>query len=97
TSGAAMCSDSARRSRSPPIRNGRMSRTASKIDTYIPAAANAANHVKTRIKKVTIRHGECLEVFAAIIASNHETAPPNSRQEKKAINRSQFGLGTSKF
>src|SRR6266487_1013993 len=97
TSGAAMCSHSSRVTRSPPMMCGPMSRIASKIDKYIPAAANAANHVKTRIKKGTIRGGESLELFAAIIGSNHETTPPNSRQEKNAINRSQIGLGTPKF
>jgi hypothetical protein len=63
---------------------GPMSRTASKIDKYIPAAANAANHVKTRIKKGTITGREPLELFAAIVGSSHETTPPSSRQEKNA-------------
>ena len=49
TSGAAMCSHSSRVTRSRPIMCGPISRTASKIDKYIPADANAANQVRTRI------------------------------------------------
>src|SRR5882724_373014 len=52
-----MCNHSVRVTRSPPMRCGPMSRSASKIEKYIPADARAANQVKIRIANGCLEFG----------------------------------------